>query len=317
MAVLYIDRRGIKIKVDNNALVCYENDERVGTVPLTPLERIFMRGEVELSASVLSQLGQRNIGVVIIGGQGMKPQMLLPNSQLDPTRRINQYHSSLNPDFCLQISKDLVKQKIDYCLEKILAVRDNYPKHRYEMTVAIRNLKSFSESVANQESIASLRGLEGAASVMQFRLLALMAPVRLQFRGRNRRPPRDPLNAVLSLGYTMLQQECILACHGAGLDPAIGYYHKLRHARASLACDIMEPLRPDVDYFALSLFKDEHLDINNFNKSEKGCLLNKESRGIFYHHYQRLSENMRKTINEKIRDIIRQIPDIAVIEREE
>jgi len=98
-------------------------------------------------------------------------------------------------------------------------------------------------SVDQQDSTASLRGLEGAGASAYFEGFADLLPDRLKFSGRNHRPPRDPVNAMLSLGYTLLHAEAVLALYGAGLDPFIGFHHGLDFGRESLACALVEPLR--------------------------------------------------------------------------
>lgn len=311
MGTLYIDRRGTRLQIDNNALICYEADERIGTIPLAPLERIFMRGEVELTASTLAALGQRGIGVIIISGQGQHAQMLMPNTQKDATKRIRQYQASLNPSFCLQIAKTWVQQKIRNTQTYASQQRLEHPQHRYDITQIINKLTAYDISVQSKHSLDTLRGLEGTAAMAQFKLLALIAPKRLGFTGRNRRPPKDPLNAVLSLGYTMLNQEAALASHGAGLDPAIGFYHQLKHGRDSLACDLMEPCRPYIDEFAINLFTQHGLELSHFTQHpEKGCQINKEGRAIFYLHYQELAETLRKQVTQHTQHLLNLLPTL-------
>ena len=92
-----------------------------------------------------------------------------------------------------------------------------------------------------------LRGIEGAAAAAYFQGFTRLFPPSLEFTGRNRRPPRDPVNAVLSLSYTPLHFEAVQAVCAAGLDPLIGFYHELVFGRESLASDLIEPLWPKVD----------------------------------------------------------------------
>jgi hypothetical protein len=133
-------------------------------------------------------------------------------------------------------------------------------------------------AVDQQHSTASLRGLEEAGAAAYFEGFADLLPDRLKFSGRNRRPPRDPVNAMLSLGYTLLHAEAVLALYGAGLDPFIGFYHGLDFGRESLACDLVEPLRVEVDQHALMLFRSEKLRPEDFSTTESGCLLGKAGR---------------------------------------
>ena len=105
MTSLYVDRRCVTLKADGEALVFYENGERIGTVPLAPLSRVFIRGDVTLSSSLLGKLGERGIGVVVLSGRKALPTMLLGRPHNDAARRVAQYRLSLDADFCLRFSR--------------------------------------------------------------------------------------------------------------------------------------------------------------------------------------------------------------------
>ena len=148
-----------------------------------------------------------------------------------------------------------------------------------------------------------MRGLEGAAAAAYFQGLAELLPERLHFSGRNRRPPRDPFNAVLSLGYTLLHGEAVIALYGAGFDPFIGFYHALDFGRESLACDIVEPLRAEVDRFAMRLFRSERLRPEDFTSVDGACLLGKAGRGRFYVEWESAAETLRRRLDQSIADV--------------
>ena len=142
-----------------------------------------------------------------------------------------------------------------------------------------------------------------AAAASYFEALAEILPAGLKFHGRNRRPPRDPVNALLSLSYTLLHAEAVLALYGAGLDPFIGFYHCLDFGRESLACDVMEALRPQADRFVLDLFRAETVKTEDFSLSEAGCLLGKAGRGRFYAAYENRAEFFRRELEQAVHDI--------------
>lgn len=159
-----------------------------------------------------------------------------------------------------------------------------------------------------QPDLAALRGLEGSAANLYFSAFAALVPASLHFKGRNRRPPRDPVNAVLSLAYTLLHAEAVLAAHAAGLDPAIGFYHQPSYGRESLASDLVEPLRPDVDRWVLRLFNKQTLRADDFtNSAQTGCLLGKAGRTRFYQEWESQAESMRHALQAQCRDILRVI----------
>ncbi|MCM8593969.1 CRISPR-associated endonuclease Cas1, partial [Accumulibacter sp.] len=303
MTSLYVDRRGVTLKADGEALVFYENDERVGTVPLAPLSRVFLRGDVTLSSALLGKLGERGIGVVVLSGRKAVPTMLLGRPHNDAARRVAQYRLAQDADYCLRFSRAIVEAKLRAQSAFLAARRESEPQSRYLLTVALRRLAGHIAAVDEQASLASLRGLEGAGAAAYFEGFADLFADRLHFSGRNRRPPRDPVNALLSLGYTLLHAEAVLALYGAGLDPFIGFFHSLDFARESLACDVVEPLRVEVDQHALMLFRTEKLRPEDFSMTSAGCLLGKAGRACFYAEWEPLAARLRKLLAESVGDV--------------
>lgn len=303
MTSLYVDRRGVVLKADGEALVFYENGERIGTVPMAPLSRIFLRGDVSLSSSLLGKLGERGIGVVVLSGRKAIPTLLLGRPHNDAARRVAQYRLSQDPDFCLRFSRAIVESKLRAQAAFLDERRDSDMQSRYLLTVVLRRLESTIAAVDAQTSIASLRGLEGAGAAAYFEGLGDLLPDRLGFDRRNRRPPQDPVNAVLSLGYTLLHAEAVLALYGAGFDPFVGFYHALDFGRESLACDSVEPLRVEVDRHTLMLFRTEKLRVDDFTQADGACLLGKAGRARFYAEWEPLAERVRKQLDEVVSDV--------------
>ena len=303
MTSLYVDRRGVSLKADGEALVFYENEARIGTVPLAPLSRVFMRGDVTLSSSLLGKLGERGIGVIVLSGRKAEPTMLLGRPHNDAARRIMQYRLSLDADFCLRFSRAIVEAKLRSQMAFLAERREEEMQSRYLLTTVLRRMEGILASVDAQTSIASLRGVEGAGAAAYFEGFADLLPSRLHFGQRNRRPPKDPVNAVLSLAYTLLHAEAVLALYGKGLDPFIGFYHALDFGRESLACDVIEPLRCAVDRHALMLFRTEKLRPEDFSQVDGGCLLGKAGRSCFYREWEHLAERLRKQLEENVADM--------------
>jgi CRISPR-associated protein Cas1 len=161
MTSLFVDRRGVELKLDGEALVFAENGERVGTVPLMPLSRVFLRGDVKLSASLLGKLGEHGIGVVVLSGRLGRPSLLLGCPHNDAARRIAQYRLSLDEGFCLRFARAVVHAKLLGQLELIRERREARALHRYPLVTCERRLEGMIGQIDAQASIASLRGLEG------------------------------------------------------------------------------------------------------------------------------------------------------------
>ncbi len=132
------------------------------------------------------------------------------------------------------------------------------------------------------EPTATLLGLEGTAAAAYFQGLAAVLPPSLGFSGRNRRPPRDPVNACLSLGYALATHEAGRQAQLVGLDPLLGFLHAPVPGRPALACDLVEPVRCHVDRLVWRLFAEGRLRAEHARSSTEGCLLGKAGREIFY-----------------------------------
>jgi CRISPR-associated protein Cas1 len=148
-------------------------------------------------------------------------------------------------------------------------------------------------------SLEELLGLEGNAARLYFGSFAGMIKVeseegdvsdggfRFDFEGRNRRPPRDPVNALLSLGYSMLAKDLMIACYTVGFDPMMGFYHQPRFGRPSLALDLMEPFRPlVVDSAVLSAINTRMVTATDFIRAGDSVGLRPEGRKAFYRAYE-------------------------------
>jgi CRISPR-associated protein Cas1 len=241
--------------------------------------------------------------VIVLSGRKGTPSLLLGRPHNDAARRVNQYRLSLDTDYCLRFSRAIVTAKLVGQLEFIRERKEASPMHRYPLSVCERHIENLVGQIDDQKSIAALRGQEGAAAAFYFEALSEILPEKLCFHCRNRRPPRDPVNAMLSLTYTLLHAEAVLALYGAGLDPFIGFYHALDFGRESLACDIMEALRPQADRFVLALFRQETLTADDFSFTSTGCLLGKAGRGRYYAAYETHAEHFRRELDHAIQDV--------------
>lgn len=302
LSTLYVDRKGVDIDVDVDAdtLVFREEGKRVGVMPLGPLERIYLRGDVTLRARVLGRLGERGIGVVILSGRKGEATLLLPRLHNDAARRMAQFQLAQDPEARLDVARRFVERKLARQLAHLEEARERLPSSRYLLTRAAGQVASAHDAVGAASSIARLRGLEGAAAQAYFSGLQQLFAPSLGFTGRNRRPPKDPVNAVLSLAYTLLHAEAVLRLYGSGLDPFIGFLHDLDFGRESLACDFVEPLRVGADRFACELFRERTLEEDHFSRVQGACLLGKAGRVRFYETWESVVDGFRVELSEEV-----------------
>ena len=315
MSTLFVDRRDIALEHDSGALIIRDGGERIATVPLAPITRVVLRGNAQLTASLLATLGERGIGVLVLTGRQGKPSLFFGRPHNDARLRVEQTRRSLQDDFCLAYAQRLVQRKLERQCQWIDAAREHYPAQRYPLSQALRQLQEQLPQIAHTRRLDSLRGLEGAAASGYFAGLRAVVPASLGFDERNRRPPRDPFNALLSLTYTLAHAEAAFTLHAAGLDPCIGYYHQLSHSRESLACDIMETIRPLADRLCLKLVAQQVLTAEHFSQSDAGCLLGKAGRSRYYGAYEEHAQPLRHAVQQEVRSLRQRIaPDMPEFE---
>ena len=283
MASLYVDRRGVELSLDSDAIAFHEGGERIATVPTGPLERVYLRGDVRLSAGLVGRLGALGIGIVILSGRRAQPSIMLPRPHNDARIRVAQLEAARSDEMALSVAQRLVRGKITAQHDLLVEIRNHRPDLASPLLAPVEALGRMRGHAPHKGSLAELRGLEGAAAARFFEAYVRAFPDSIGFSGRNRRPPRDPANAALSLAYTLLHAEAVLAAWGHGFDPHVGFLHGIDFGRESLACDLVEPLRPLIDRFVWRLFAEQTLRARDFSIEKDGaCLLQKAGRERFY-----------------------------------
>ncbi|MBI5194806.1 MAG: CRISPR-associated endonuclease Cas1 [Nitrospirae bacterium] len=312
MGTLYIDRKELHVRLDGDALAFYANGEREGIVPINPLKRVIIVGNITLETSVLNKLASDNISVLFLSGKrnkfcGMLHGKLHNNGLL----RIKQYEKSLSL-FPMNVSVDIVKRKITGQRGLLLYIREQRPDLRLQMTSASQVFERILEDLQKPGiEMETVRGFEGGASATYFGVFTEAFPDSLEFNDRNRRPPEDPVNAILSLCYTLVHFDIVREIEVIGLDPVIGFYHQFDYGRESLACDLIEPYRPMVDKFVWEIFRERTFTNRDFAMDDErpGCYLKKESRKRFYPMYEEWVKSTRPLWIEDVRVLARRITD--------
>lgn len=301
MGVLYIDRKDMEIREEGNHLCLYEGGERRSTVPLNLLERVVIRGRVALNSGVLSRLAEHEIGLLVLGGRQLHQVAMLTGSPHgDTDRRIAQYRWLADPLYRARWSQGLVRMKLKSQRRLLLRAAVQRPECKHALLDSAdrirRALEGLQGTAPEPGMEPRLKGIEGAAANAYFSGFTTLFPPSLEFTGRNRRPPRDPVNAVLSLAYTMLHYEAVASCYAAGLDPCVGFFHEPAYHRESLAADLIEPLRAKVDAWVWRCFADRRFRGDSFTRQEDACLLGKAGRQTFYAEYEVFIRPMRKLL---------------------
>ena len=288
MSTLYLDRKDMELRADGSAIALYEHGTRVSTVPMRLLERVVIRANTSLTSGLLGQLADSGVSVIILSGrQGNKLCSLHGRPHNDARIRIAQYQLAQDDAKRKEWIHHLVRSKIKSQIRFVQYAAEQRQDARKPLHDAITTINTIYARLEHESFDAScdttiLLGLEGAAQAAYFRAYASLFPASLQFTGRNRRPPRDPVNACLSLGYTLIHFEAVRTAYSVGLDPFIGVYHAPSFARESLACDLIEPFRSRLDAWVWELFRNRVLRTEHFRSDKGACLLDKTGRRHFY-----------------------------------
>ena len=299
MQTLYIDRKNASLDIQGGRLQVRLGDNRKpASIPLQLLEYLVISAPVQLSSSLLCSLNEAGITTVFLNPRKHEASCIthgLLHNAAD--RRLMQYQAINDVTLCRRYCSELVRQKIRGQRAMLLrAMRIRHDK-RHALHGGVQRLAAMEQSLAQARTIDSLRGIEGAAAAIYFAAYQQLFAPRLAFNGRNRRPPRDPVNVVLSLSYTLLHAEAIRVLVSTGFDPQLGIYHLPSYGRESLACDLVELYRPLAEQWVWRLFAGETLRAEHFSVAEQpgtACLLGKAGRSEYYRLYETQSRRWRK-----------------------
>jgi CRISP-associated protein Cas1 len=323
MATLYLDRKGLELRVDGAALAIYENGDRVRTVPLALLDRVVLRAETMLTSGVLGSMADSGCTAIVLSGrQGNRLAVVHGRPHNDAALRVAQYAGAGDPGWRREWAGRFIDAKISRqqrFLERVLGMRADRRKPISDTLCTLKQMRIRIEK--DGLSLDSLRGVEGAAQAAYFRAYTSLFADALGFHGRNRRPPRDPVNACLSLGYTLAHFEGVRLSHAAGLDPFLGFFHEIAFGRESLACDLIEPVRPLVDAWVWEMFRSRALRPEHFTVDKGACVIDKTGRARFYQHYELFMNSAARRLRGYCRLLVRDLrfkaPALPVCNEEE
>jgi CRISP-associated protein Cas1 len=300
MHTLIFDRHNINLEYENNCIIIRQPEQPPRTLPLTQIQTIICLHSVVLTTSLLGQLWQRGIDFITLNSRYSERSFALhPNQQRQVERRCRQYQWQQHEHQCLPLARQLCQHR----LQTNIRLHPDIP----DLTQRLHTLKN---RMSNSHSLSELRGVEGTAQRLIFEHWRQQLPPSLGFCERNRRPPADPVNALLSLTYTLAQQEAIRQCTAAGLDPQLGFYHRTAYGRHSLACDLMESVRPYCEQWVFRQFIQGHFNRTHFTQpsaANPACLLGKRGRERYYQAIAEQRPHWRQHLQASARWLTRQL----------
>jgi CRISPR-associated protein Cas1 len=259
-----------------------------------------------LTTQTINLLLQEGIDVSFLTLNGKLRGRLVASESKNVILRLAQYERYLDDEFQLTQARAIVKGKISNARAMILRHLRNHPELNFSKEIEL--IEQTLRKLDRNQTVNSLVGAEGIATAAYFRCFGQMFRKELIFTERSRRPPKDPVNAILSLGYTMITNEILGLVIAHGLDPYIGFLHGIVYGRPSLALDLVEEFRhPIIDRLTLNLFNNELLTQDDFRPvAENGIYLTEEGIKKFFQLYeQRLKAPFKKNKPDNFRTVMK------------
>jgi CRISPR-associated protein Cas1 len=297
---LYIQTQGAYLRLDHETLKIEIEKEVKKQIPLHHLSSIVTFGNVLMSPYLIHRCAEDGRSLVWLSEHGQFKGRLTGSTTGNVLLRQAQHEAIKNHKSTLEIARYMVAGKLQNARNVVMRAareaKDSGDRERLNQTAQIH-----AESIQKTESVANLdtlRGIEGYAAKAYFSSFTNMVRANREtftLLDRNKRPPRDPINALLSFIYTLLKNDCVAACEGVGLDPQMGFLHTLRPGRPALALDLMEELRaPLADRLVLSLINRKQIQPDDFIIRPGGAvyLVDKARRTVLENYQTRKQEEV-------------------------
>lgn len=290
---VYVSDPEMYLALKGKNLNLLKSDESVARIPLHNIEAICTFGYQGASPALMNECLEQNISLTFFSSSGRFRGRLTGELNGNVTLRKKQYRISDDEEKSASISKHMILGKI-FNSEQLLKrnIRDHALRVDVErMNRAIDRLHASRAAISECDNLDELRGIEGNAASIYYSVFGeciLQQKDVFFFRGRNRRPPLDPVNAMLSFAYSLLASETAAALEGVGLDSYVGFLHRDRPGRTSLALDLMEELRPVIaDRFVLKIINRKQVSSHDFVvKENNAVILKDEARKNFLQLWQ-------------------------------
>jgi CRISP-associated protein Cas1 len=314
-AVLYVNEPGSYVGKRSEHLVVKKDGKEVSKVPMHAVRQVVVFGNVQVSTQALQTLVENEIPVTMLTGHGKFIGGFQPPPKKNVGLRECQFRTFADPTACLKYAKEVVRAKLTNQRALLMrALRSDGDRGSDER--AAKGLADLLKRLDGADSLDTILGLEGQGAALYFgefgRFLKAQPPGRgFDFTTRNRRPPKDPVNALLSFAYALLAKDCFAAVCTVGFDPYKGFFHVNRHGKPSLALDLMEEFRPVIaDSVVLTLINNEMLTPADFLVWKDSCQLTENGRRAFFQAYEQRKATEVTRLAARILPIARTYPGL-------
>jgi CRISPR-associated protein Cas1 len=288
VAFLYITEQGAVLRKQGQRLVVEKDGCPLLDIPAGKVKGVLIFGNVQVTIQAIHLALELEIELALFSYHGRLLGQLTPPATGNVALRQAQYACKVDPAFTLSFSRVVVAGKIGNALVFVREFAHNHPES--DLRDEVTRLQAVQPQIEGSNDLSSLLGFEGTGARIYFEAFAKMVRHSFSFDGRHRRPPPDPVNALLSLGYTMVYNEVGSLLDGMGFDPYLGIYHQPRHGHATLASDLIEEFRaPLVDRFTLGLINNRIFKEQDFYlyAASGGVVLKDEPRRRYFAEYER------------------------------
>lgn len=269
MAIIYVKEQGAVIRKRGGRILVEKDHKTLLEIPLRQTETVAVFGNVQVTTQALSELLERGIPLALFTRNGRLKGHLAPEASKNIELRLHQYRMAFDDAGSLEIAKRVVFAKLWNSSRVIAGYRSNYPSETLRR--AEGSILDMAEKSKMASTLAELLGSEGAAAAAYFEAFREMNRSEFPFEGRRKHPAPDPLNALLSFGYVLVTNEIRALAEGAGLEPHLGFLHRVDYGRPSLALDLLEPFRAIlVDRLTLRLANERILKAEDFARRATG-----------------------------------------------
>jgi CRISPR-associated protein Cas1 len=271
MRTAYIAQTGASLRRQGGLLQVFVKSEKVAELPARELEQLVLLGNVVLTPAALDLVVERGIDTVFLTMSGRFRGRIVGGPSHNVRLRLAQYAAMSDGARCLALARRVVEAKVRNQRALLLRFLRSH-EGRPALEDAARRIKLAGARARISQTLDEVRGCEGAASSAYFGAFGdLILAEGFRFDGRNRRPPMDPVNAMLSLGYTLLLNAVEAAIKIVGLDPYLGALHAPEAGRPSLACDLVEEFRaPVIDSLVVAAINQGAVRPSDFEESGPG-----------------------------------------------
>ena len=301
MSVIYVREQGAYIKISGEKIVVTKGTNTLLQVPLFQLEHMSLFGNVQITSQAMARILEKGIDISYFSYGGRYIGHTCAQESRNIFLRLGQYEIYNDFSKRIQFARIIVKNKIENQMHLIANYRWSSD---YDWKRDVEQMGRCKATLEEKDSVGNLMGVEGFCSNIYFGAFSKMLKGRIEFKSRNRRPPRDPINAILSLAYTFLTRDMCNFLESESFETYLGFLHGVKYGRKSLALDMIEEFRqPVVDQLVLYLFNKRILTELDFQSQSDGVFLDKDGFAKFCKEYEKWmhgKENYRLKMKQQV-----------------